>query len=644
MRTHISPSAGALIVDKIKPHEGGTGQTTANQALIAMGAIPAAALNQPDGIAQLDAFSRLSASLFEQNDISSISVTGPVSVAFSSISTFIITNYDVFTSYEITTISGQIVREGAQLTYFAPSTTGAGGFVINGRVFDVTVDSIRPVVPSLLVTSTIGSVSGTAALVGNGTAFAMNSGTGAHLNTDWQVASDAAFTTIVSESLADAVNKTSWTSGNLALSTPYYMRCRYRDAYSAVSAWSDGVAVSSKAAYVPTIQTARLIASDYSVSVGYLPSFGRSVSLDNSSTRLAVGAPGTIISGTTSAGAVYIFTRTGSTWTQEAKLASSDLAAGDRFGYSVSIDSTGTRVVAGADQANVSAVSDTGAAYIFTRTGTTWVQEAKLVATVRLASDYFGSAVDIDDAGTRVAVGAVGVDINSDTTNVGAVYIFTRAGTTWAQEAKLMASVTGSGLGCAVSLDSTGTRVAAGATQTGQIPAAYIFTRTGTAWTQEAALASSDDLTSNGFGYSVSIDSAGTRLAVGAPYVGPVAGAGGVYLFTRTGVTWRQEAKLTENVQVSTNYFGTSVSLDSGGMTVAVGNRSSSDYGHIFARSDAQWSEAAVFNTESNVGYNGFGQSISLSSDGTRLAVGANNAGPQLNATEQVGATYIYNS
>ncbi|EPY00121.1 FG-GAP repeat protein, partial [Magnetospirillum fulvum] len=84
--------------------------------------------------------------------------------------------------------------------------------------------------------------------------------------------------------------------------------------------------------------------------------------------------------GTTDAGALYVFTRSGGTWTQASKLTASDKAAGDNFGSSVSLSSDGNTAVVGASGADPGGISNAGAAYVFTRSGGTWTQQAKLTA------------------------------------------------------------------------------------------------------------------------------------------------------------------------------------------------------------------------------------------------------------------------
>ncbi len=158
--------------------------------------------------------------------------------------------------------------------------------------------------------------------------------------------------------------------------------------------------------------------------------FGNSVSI--SGDYVVVGAKFDNDNGPSS-GSAYLFKRTGTSWAQEAKILPSDGAAGDWFGFSVSISGDYALVGARADDDNGSA---SGSAYVFKRTGTSWAQEAKLLPSDGAIEDRFGYSVSI--SGDYAVVGAWLDDDNGDRS--GSAYIFKRSGTSWAQEANLLPS------------------------------------------------------------------------------------------------------------------------------------------------------------------------------------------------------------
>ena len=158
--------------------------------------------------------------------------------------------------------------------------------------------------------------------------------------------------------------------------------------------------------------------------------FGYSVAIDGDT--LVVGAYGVGDNGFNS-GSAYVFTRTGTIWTEQAKLTASDGAERDRFGWSVAIDVNTIVVGAWGDDDNG---ERSGSAYVFTRSGTTWSQQTKLTASDGAARDQFGGSVAI--AGDTIVVGAHQDDENGNRS--GSAYVFTRTETTWTQQAKLTAS------------------------------------------------------------------------------------------------------------------------------------------------------------------------------------------------------------
>jgi hypothetical protein len=125
--------------------------------------------------------------------------------------------------------------------------------------------------------------------------------------------------------------------------------------------------------------------------------------------------------GGTSAGAAYIFTRSGSSWSQQQKIQASDATEYDQFGCSVSISSNGNKVIVGAQNEDTGA-TDAGAAYIFTRSGSSWSEQQKIQASDKQASDRFGQFVTISGDGYTAIVAAAWEDTGG--TDAGAAYIY----------------------------------------------------------------------------------------------------------------------------------------------------------------------------------------------------------------------------
>jgi hypothetical protein len=276
---------------------------------------------------------------------------------------------------------------------------------------------------------------------------------------------------------------------------------------------------------------------------------------DSNQTTITDGKTASPDNSASSAGAVYIFRRTGVTWAQEAYLKAPNAGASDQFGVSVAVSGDTVAVGAHLESSNQTTITNgqtasadnsvpqAGAVYIFRRTGVTWAQEAYLKAPNAGADDNFGVTVAV--LGDTVAVGARFESSNQTTitngetasadnsaANAGAVYIFRRTGVTWAQEAYLKAPNAEAGDVFGYSVAVSGDTVAVG-----------------------AHLEDSNQTT---------ITNGQTAIADNSAL-----NAGAVYIFRRTGGTWAQEAYLKAPNAEAYDYFGVSVAVS--GDTVAVG-------------------------------------------------------------------------
>ncbi|NQW24433.1 MAG: hypothetical protein HQ475_13430 [SAR202 cluster bacterium] len=297
-------------------------------------------------------------------------------------------------------------------------------------------------------------------------------------------------------------------------------------------------------------EQAKLVGDD--TGVGDL--LGQVVALSGDTAVL--GAVGDTPVGTNS-GSAYVFVRSDGVWTQQAKLTASDAGAGDQFGWSAAI--SGDTIIIGAPT-DSPAGTDSGSAYVFTRTDGTWTEQAKLTGSSQAFGHLFGWSVDIN--GDTAAIGALGDTTNGS--NSGAAYVFTRGDGVWTEQAKLTASDGAFDHKFGRSISVSGDTAAVGAAGTmekgADTGAAYVFIRTDTVWTQQAKLSASDGATTDNFGWSVSVS--GDTVATGAfgdAAKGP--NAGSVYVYKRTGTSWAEEANLTATGAAIDHKLGTSVSI-----------------------------------------------------------------------------------
>ena len=397
------------------------------------------------------------------------------------------------------------------------------------------------------------------------------------------------------------------------------------------SNWSSINSLTTKAGYVPAVEETTLTAQD-NLASNY---FGWSIAVDNTGSRVVVGqinGDGSV----SNSGKAIVFLRSGSTWSREAILSSSNETAGGQFGVAVDIDSTGTRIIVGANYETSSGATQGGRAYIFSRSGSTWIQEKTLMASDSgIAYERYGNSVAIDDSGTRCVVGASQGD-SAGQLNIGKVYIFVRSGASWGQEALLTPPGGNSSwwFGQDVDIDGTGTRIVASALNgpyplsegVGGAGCAFILIRSGTSWSFEATIGSDFPYTNNQFGYSVSINTAGDYVAVSEPESAPggTVDAGQVHIFKRTVTTWSRQAALIANDKASGDLFGYGCSLNSNGDRVVIGAYNADVSGmtdcgkaYIFTRSGSAWTQSAILAMSSRQPSDKC-QTTAISGDGSR--------------------------
>ena len=349
--------------------------------------------------------------------------------------------------------------------------------------------------------------------------------------------------------------------------------------------------------------------------------FGSSVALDGDTLVVGATSEDSQASGVNGdetdnsvsySGAVYVFTRSGSTWTQQAYIKASNPGADDYFGSEVALDGNTLVVGASGEDSQATGINgddtdnsapNSGAVYVFTRSGSTWTQQAYIKASNTGTGDRFGFSVSL--SGNTLAVGAnneasAATGINGDQTDnatavSGAVYVFTRSGATWTQQAYVKASNTGGLDEFGYSVALSGDTLAVGArsershatgvngdqtdNSAADSGAVYVFTRSGTTWTQQAYVKASNTGEIDQFGYRVALE--GDTLAVGAleedgsgTGVNPASNedasnSGAVYVFTRSGSTWTQQAYVKASNTDPGDWFGFNLALS--GDSLAVG-------------------------------------------------------------------------
>jgi Calx-beta domain/FG-GAP repeat len=514
------------------------------------------------------------------------------------------------------------------------------------------------------------------------------------------------------------------------------------------TACTGSVALSTASAMLPAIGYLK------AASVDSNDTFGASVAVSGDGTTVVAGVPGedsnaTGIDGnaannsTSGSGAAYVFARIAGEWSQQAYLKASNTALGNAFGKAVSISSDGSTIAIGAPNRNTNA----GAVYLFVRNGSGWAQQgAALTATNIESNDRFGTALALSANGSILAIGATGEDSdgtgsgNNSAADAGAAYVFTRSGAVWTQQAYIKASNAQAGdlFGGALALNAAGNLLAVGATDEDSASivingdqanngalgagAIYIFSNNGVTWVQGAYIKAPNVEPIDHFGAAVALSADGNTLAVGAPDEdGTVTGAqqfpidpppvpasdpnapppppgsvpdplpttfqglcaapvldpnyvlrptvgcesGAVYIFVRTAGVWSADTYIKGSNNEYEDRFGTSVALTADGNVVAIGSPSedSSAVGiegnetvddasgagaaYLYRREAGVWTQQSYVKASNTDAGDAFGTSVALSSDAAALVVGAtaeaSNSDDQNNdAAANAGAAYLY--
>lgn len=351
--------------------------------------------------------------------------------------------------------------------------------------------------------------------------------------------------------------------------------------------------------------------------------FGYSVSIDDDTAL--IGASEDDENGTNS-GSAYVFVRSGNSWSEQQKLLASDGSGGDLFGASVSVDGNTVLIGASSNQADL---HRSGSAYVYIRSGNTWYEQQKLTPSgITALDDGFGVSVSVD--GDTALIGVSGDDDYGSSS--GSAFVFVRSGNVWSEQQKLSAGIGSSGaqFGRSVSLDRETALIGAHGSGLGS---AYVFVRSGDTWSEEQKLVASDGSISDGFGYSVSLDR-DTALVGG--FKDDEASSDAVYVFTRSEGDWSEQQKLSNGERM-----GRSVALSSD--TALVGSNyltqsgKSSGSAEVYVRDGNTWGLQGNINAGDSAVDEGFGHSVAVHGDTAVVGVTNDDDNGSLS-----GAAYVF--
>jgi hypothetical protein len=346
---------------------------------------------------------------------------------------------------------------------------------------------------------------------------------------------------------------------------------------------------------------------------------GSSIAIANDNIFLGVRLDD--VAGVPDRGSVYVFTRNGSSYAQTQQLSPSDLFASNRFG--ISMAASGDTLLVGANRSS----SGDGAVYAYTRTAQGFVQQQKLVP-----SDWPNAlrfATSLAMSGTTAAVAGQG-----------SIYVFEKSGETWAQTEKVFGRPGDVAPVLAMSNDMIVAGFSCDNAPSGPCRGSVsIYVRSGNSWGEQQVLLASDGVANDRFGSAVAV--AGNTVLIGAPGRGQNKGA--AYVFTRSGSIWSEQQTLVGADGVAGNLFGQSVALQPDHALIGPffhdhpGVEPLAGTAYVFTRSGNTWTQREEIRASDGQNNDYFGQGVALSND--IMVVGApNDDGPQY----ANGSAYVF--
>ena len=343
-------------------------------------------------------------------------------------------------------------------------------------------------------------------------------------------------------------------------------------------------------------------------------------------------------------GTVFVYTRSGDKWIRQSDVNADDTEENDRFGNAVDFD--GKSLIVGAYSANAPK-GDSGAAYVFARQGNSWTQQAKLIADDGDSFDWFGSSVAIN--GDLAVVGAIredGKGINSDS---GAVYVFRRSGGSWRQEAKVIGLSTREKHNFGHTVKTNGEIFAVGVPKGGSAGngAVYFFHYADNIWRQNGAALTTRS--GNNFGESIALEN--RTIIVGSPgddnsvidEDDERGSTGAAYIYRKRGDRWESIAKLLPHDAIEGDDFGDAVAIN--GNTVVVGSPDNSAGGpesgaaYIYTKQGEKWIKQVKLIDTVSSSEDEFGYSVAIT-DKTAVVGSRQDDRRGINT----GSVYVYTS
>ena len=616
MRTIHSPAADYSKC--VLPIEsGGTGAQTLAQAAQNLHLVTNDMIGQPDGPVPLDSSGKIPLSFMPEELLrTSISLQGNTAIVTGQTVEFQITDYDSFKNYNITASGGTIVQVGDIVQFTAPGSAQDIQVTIGGREFVFEVISPQPARP--FISAPVNAASGLSSRITVvASAFQAIGGVFTHLNTDWQVASDSNFATIVYQSLADTANKTTIDLVNLPANQTFYLRCRYRGSDNSVSNYSQSVSFSTRQ-YYEAMQEEAILIGDQGAGFTQFGTFGLSITEDGKKATAMVYTGGGVYATRT-----YVFKKVNGVWSIEQTFDNTadypSNAAGLGFwraSETAKISPDGSTLFLGQAH-NVNSNADggnnfysDGRIHVYTFNGTSWVSSQVISAHNGGMRQSFGSKITCSTNGEVMFTAA---PVSGDQGASPQFFMYRKQTGIWQLVSGTNEGDSSDTIG-SIDLTPDGTRfivtrhvpdVTNNSVNVGKVynvAANFTFESHLTVPVGASKQRPGRSCSISSDGSTVLIGSGGTATSGAAPDQNALGVAtGSVHVFTRSGAVWTHQTRIINDDVTVTEEFGDNVKVNTNG-TVFVASASRLNNGatanrgayYIYRKNGSAWERSST--------------------------------------------------
>jgi hypothetical protein len=579
-------------------------------------------------------------------------IAGFTTVYADSTNQYTITNFNLNTTYNVSSSAGTVTISENIITLVAPATLGSMTFTVNNKTYNINVIANIVNTPSIIFPTSATSLN-SSTLTATSSAFSSTLSQENQLSASWQLSTDPNFNTIFSSSINSISNLNSWTVNGLSVNTTYYIRVQYTGVASGTSAWSSTVSFSTNSSFMPLNIFQKLVESTPLLNANY----GNSIASTPTGSIIVIGSYAGRYGSNSTVGSAYVYTYTGSSYVQTFQLfpGSPQNTVSSSFGSSVAISDDGLTIAV--SDAGAFSSANCGYVCIYKYVLGSWVLSQTITTPNTLVTGMFGLNIRMSgDASTlfvtdsNLAVGATNnlASICVYNINAGQYILATQLHPDYTGNTVLplpLSSYTGtSSFGATISINATGTSLIAFSPLVSTV---YLYTYSSGSWTQTLVepIANPTAVYSNPSELVCAMDLTGNYIAV---VVNNLSGLSSmVLIYQNISGVWTNISTLSPIAGNVSVYFGNSLCFYPNSKEIFIGSfedtTSSVPSGAVylidFSTATGNLLHTYIPNKLSSYMY--FGNTILITQDTSTLFVNADYE--TINGVSNAGSVYAFN-